>query len=118
MVSLLRKFNVFFISIRNLFFCHSLSINAIFWLIYGEKTHEHHIFTKFRNDCVKIVDFLMKAYFWISVNLGVTYCILRYMCKAEINKSSLLEILNFAFKNAKHSISSDILKLRQRGKKN
>ena len=27
-------------------------------------THEYLIFTKFRNDWVKIVDFLIKAYFW------------------------------------------------------
>ena len=28
-----------------------------------ESTHEEHILTKFRNDPVKIVDFLVKAYF-------------------------------------------------------
>ena len=29
-------------------------------------THEYHILTKFRIDWVKIVDFLIKAYFWLS----------------------------------------------------
>ena len=38
-------------------------------------THELLIFTKFCNDCIKIVDFLIKAYFWVSVNFAATYCI-------------------------------------------
>ena len=46
-------------------------------------THEieYHILTKFHTDCVKIVDFLIKAYFWVSVNFGLTYCI-NITCKA------------------------------------
>ena len=31
-----------------------------------EGTHENLILSKFRNDKVKIVDFLIKAYFWVS----------------------------------------------------
>ena len=30
------------------------------------------ILTKFRNDWVKIVDFLVKAYFWVCSDLGAT----------------------------------------------
>ena len=37
-------------------------------------THELLILTKFRNDFTKIVDFLIKAYFWVSLKFGVTYC--------------------------------------------
>ena len=29
-------------------------------------THEYHILTKFRYDLDKIMDFLIKAYFWLS----------------------------------------------------
>ena len=36
--------------------------------------HEYHIFTNFRNDCVKIEDFLIKAYFWVILKFGATYC--------------------------------------------
>ena len=32
------------------------------------------ILTKFRNDCVKIVDFLIKAYFWGFLKFGVPCC--------------------------------------------
>ena len=32
------------------------------------------ILTKFCNGRVKIVDFLIKAYFWVSLKFGVTYC--------------------------------------------
>ena len=37
-------------------------------------THEYLIFTKFRNDLVKIVDFLIKAYFWQSIDSPDTQC--------------------------------------------
>ena len=33
-------------------------------LKYG--THEYHVLTKFRYDLIKIVDFLIKAYFLVS----------------------------------------------------
>ena len=39
------------------------------------RTHEFPIVAKFRNDWVKIVDFLIKAYFCQSLNLPVTQCI-------------------------------------------
>ena len=38
--------------------------------------HEDLILTKFRNDRVKIVDFLIKAYFCLSPDLHVSECIL------------------------------------------
>ena len=37
-------------------------------------THGLFIFTKFCNDCIKIVDFLIKAYFWIFLKFGATNC--------------------------------------------
>ena len=37
-------------------------------------THELRIFIKFCNDCIKIVDFLVKVYFWVILNFGATYC--------------------------------------------
>ena len=37
-------------------------------------THEYLIFTKFRNDWVKIVDFLIKAYLWQSIDSPGTQC--------------------------------------------
>ena len=42
-----------------------------------EGTHEDLILTKFRNDPVKIVDFLVKAYFWPSPETPGTQCILK-----------------------------------------
>ena len=36
--------------------------------------HEYHNFTNFCNDCIKNVDFSLKAYFWASLKFGVTYC--------------------------------------------
>ena len=39
-----------------------------------EGTHEDLILTKFRNDRVKIVDFLVKAYFRPSPETTVTQC--------------------------------------------
>ena len=38
-------------------------------------THDYLIFTKFRNDWDKIVDFLIKAYFWQSIDSPDTQCI-------------------------------------------
>ena len=38
-------------------------------------TNEYLIFTKFRNDWVKIVDVLIKAYFWQSIDSPDTQCI-------------------------------------------
>ena len=40
-----------------------------------EGTHEDLILTKFRNDRVKIVDLLVKAYFWPSPETTATQCI-------------------------------------------
>ena len=37
-------------------------------------THELLILTKFRNDFTKIVDFLIKAYFWASLDLPLHTC--------------------------------------------
>ena len=37
-------------------------------------THGLFIFTKFCNDCIKIVDFLIKAYFWGFLKFGAPYC--------------------------------------------
>ena len=34
------------------------------WLKWA--THKYHILTSFLNDCMKIVDFSIKAYFWVS----------------------------------------------------
>ena len=39
-----------------------------------EGTHEDLILTKFRNDPVKIVDFLVKAYFYRSLDWGAHLC--------------------------------------------
>ena len=39
-------------------------------------THELLILTKFRNDFIKIVDFLIKAYFWVSLNWDGHDCIM------------------------------------------
>ena len=39
-----------------------------------EGTHEYLILTKFRNDPVKIVYFLVKAYFWQSPETPGTQC--------------------------------------------
>ena len=38
-------------------------------------THEYLILAKFRNDWVRIVDFLIKAYFWLSPDTPGTHCI-------------------------------------------
>ena len=37
-------------------------------------THEYLILTKFRNDWIKIVDFLIKAYFCLSLNWPHSHC--------------------------------------------
>ena len=37
-------------------------------------THGLFIFTKFCNDCIKIVDFLIKAHFWVTPDLPWTHC--------------------------------------------
>ena len=37
-------------------------------------THEDFILTKFRYDWIKIVDFLIKAYFWQSIDSPDTQC--------------------------------------------
>ena len=58
-------------------------------------THEYHIFTNFRNDFVKIVDFLIKAYSWVSLKFGVTYCnifkqiLLSWNCASSQNSEKL-----------------------------
>ena len=46
-----------------------------------------HIFTNFRNDFVKIVDFLIKAYSWVSLKFGVTYCSLEGYSIDKVSKS-------------------------------
>ena len=38
-------------------------------------TNEYHILTNFRNDCVKIVDFLIKALYYESLDWGAHVCI-------------------------------------------
>ena len=43
-------------------------------ILWKWRTHEYLIFTKFRNDWVKIVDFLIKAYFWQSIDSPDTQC--------------------------------------------
>ena len=43
-------------------------------LCQNEVLHENLILTKFRNDWVKIVDFLLKAYFCLSPDLHVSEC--------------------------------------------
>ena len=48
-------------------------------------THGLFIFTKFRNDCVKIVDFLIKAYFWVSLNWVEHVCM--YFPPLILNKN-------------------------------
>ena len=42
--------------------------------------HEYLLLSKFRNDRVKIVDFLVKANFWPSPETTVTQCIYVHMC--------------------------------------
>ena len=39
-------------------------------------TQELFILIKFRNDCIEIVDFLIKAYFWVSLNWVEHVCTL------------------------------------------
>ena len=48
-------------------------INGLLWSKTTLTTGRVPLLTKFHNDCVKIVDFLIKAYFWVSVNFGATY---------------------------------------------
>ena len=56
-------------------------------------THELLILTKFRNDFTKIVDFLIKAYFWVSLKFGVTYCInVRTLLKSLISDEDCIRV--------------------------
>ena len=54
-------------------------------------THGLFIFTKFCNDCIKIVDFLIKAYFWGFLKFGVPYCsVLHFLF--SVNKTRFVDI--------------------------
>ena len=49
------------------------------------------IFTKFCNDCIKIVYFLIKAYFWGFLKFGVPYCsVLHFLF--SVNKTRFVDI--------------------------
>ena len=40
-------------------------------------------FANFRNDWAKTMDFSIKAYFWVSLKFGVTYCNFNKKSKKE-----------------------------------
>ena len=52
-------------------------------IVSKKSTHEYLILLKFRYDWVKIVDFIIKAYFQLSPDSPIHVCTLNSACKKE-----------------------------------
>ena len=59
--------------------------------------HEDLILTKYRNDWVKIVDFFIKPYLWVSPDSPGTHCKLNLLCinDIKINRFVFIKLKNW-----------------------
>ena len=65
-------------------------------------THEYFVLTEFRNDCVKIEDFLIKVYFRITV------CFLHHtLCSVSIDQKISIEVYPLYSSHEKYYFESD-----------
>ena len=80
-------------SVENMILLKNLQFSPDYYeTLTKEGTHEDLILTKFRNDRVKIVDLLVKAYFWPSPETTATQCIIFVSFTAVAKENNLYRL--------------------------
>ena len=95
-------------TLSNLKFCFYWKIHN-FNQIITKICHEYLILTKFRNDSVKIVDFLIKGHFWSSPHWADQVCMWKRSFKNVIKTLNLILInIFFCFSNSKPIVNKEV----------